>query len=299
MKKGTIFNIQRFSVNDGPGIRTTVFFKGCPLRCSWCHNPESHRTAPQLLFFKKRCIRCGVCAEICPHGAIGKNNYNSTDAVKCTVCGYCTDFCAADARQIVGHEMTVDDVMLEIEKDSVFYQQSAGGVTFSGGEPMAQADFLATVLLECQKKGIHSAVDTCGYAPWSILQKTAERTDLFLYDLKIMDEARHIAFTGVSNKIILANLQQLARAGANIIVRVPIIPGITDDDNNLKQIAAFIARLAKPPEINLLPFHSISAKYDRLDKHDNFNESSHISATRLHELAKSFESAHIAVSVGG
>jgi len=298
MIKGTIFNIQRFAINDGPGIRTTVFLKGCPLQCGWCHNPESQYSAPQLLYFETRCIRCGACIERCPNKAISMNSRIETNLSTCSVCGACLSVCPADAREIVGRWMTVDEVMLEIKKDIPFYQQSAGGVTFSGGEPLAQIDFLITLLNECRQEGIHTAVDTCGYAPWPVLQKAAKEADLFLYDLKIMDDASHIQHTGFSNKMILENLKHLADTGADIIVRVPLVPGITDNEENIKQISEFVASM-KNLSIDLLPFHNIAeSKYERLGKRYAFSGPQHTNNKKLNEIKALFETADITVSIG-
>ena len=232
MKKGTILNIQRFSVNDGPGIRTAVFFKGCPLRCSWCHNPESQSAAPQLLYFENRCILCGECVAVCPNEAIEKNERIHTDELKCDSCGTCLGHCAADARKIAGREMRVAEVMAEIAKDAAFYNNSAGGVTFSGGEPLAQFDFLEALATTCKNRGIHTALDTCGHTSWPLLKKTRRWINLYLYDLKLMDTEKHIQYAGVSNSLILDNLRRLTELEADIIVRVPLIPGITAGEEN-------------------------------------------------------------------
>jgi len=299
MTTGTIFNIQRFAVNDGPGIRTTVFFKGCPLRCSWCHNPESQTAAPQLLFFENRCIRCGVCAAVCPQDAIEAIEGMHIDEQKCTVCGTCIDSCAGDARHIAGEKMNIAEVMTEIKKDSAFYQNSAGGVTFSGGEPLAQIDFLEALANECKRQGIHIALDTCGHAPWPLLQATLAWADLYLYDIKIMDKERHIQHAGVSNSLILDNLQNLAAAGATIIVRVPLIPGVTDDDENISHIIELVRQL-KLPRVDLLPLHNTAAsKYERIGKRYEFSTLHQSAATRTTEIRKKFESANIAVTIGG
>jgi len=255
---------------------------------------------PQLLYFANRCIRCGKCAEECPNNAIDLNEHVITDSTVCTVCGHCVNFCASDARQIAGREMSVEEIMDEVCKDSAFYQSSAGGVTISGGEPFTQPDFLNALLNECRQHKIHSAVDTCGYAPWELLQKTAEIADLFLYDLKIMNDERHIQYTGVSNKIILDNLQRLAQMNIDIIIRIPIIPDITDDDANIASIINFMTKFDSTPPVDLLPFHNIAAsKYERLGKLYNHNKSDYIDEEKLTNIKNSFESAGIMVSIGG
>jgi pyruvate formate lyase activating enzyme len=205
---GIVFDIKKFSIHDGPGIRTTIFFKGCPLRCWWCHNPEGLTPEPELMIRANRCIRCDACLDVCPHGAISRDGDKVfTDVAKCLRCGTCVAACYAEARQIVGQEMAAAQVMAEIERDVPFYDESGGGATFSGGEPLLQPDFLCELLSACRARGIHTAVDTCGFAPWEVLDSVRKYVDLFLYDLKLMDEARHRAFTGVSNALILSNLR--------------------------------------------------------------------------------------------
>ena len=265
MRTGIVFDIKKFSIHDGPGIRTTIFFKGCPLRCWWCHNPESQSPEPELTFRKSRCIGCGACREACSRGAIAADL--SVNAELCTLCGECVTACYAEAREMVGREMSVAQVMAEIERDVPFYDESGGGVTFSGGEPLAQPDFLLALLQACREREIHTAVDTCGFAPWQVLDKIRRHVDLFLYDLKLMDEAEHIRYTGVSNKLILKNLEMLAERGHDITLRVPIIPGINDSDEHIRQLGAFAATLPHLNRVDVLPYHNIAAeKYQRLSR---------------------------------
>lgn len=301
MVHGKILHIQRFAVNDGPGIRTTVFFKGCPLACTWCHNPESQNIEAELLYFENRCIQCGDCAKLCSHGAIRLNDHISTDAQRCIVCGRCCKECVANAREIAGSKMTVENVMWTINKDAAFYRQSGGGVTFSGGEPLMQADFLTALLAQCRNNGIHSAVDTCGYAPWSQLKKASRYADIFLYDLKIMDDERHMKFTGVSNTIILDNLIRLSHIKAAIHIRIPIIPGITDDDDNLNSIIDYILKLPTAVQsVELLPFHNIAVnKYNRLGKKNVFETTARPTKEKLTAVCNALTSANITVSMGG
>ncbi|GAB4364134.1 MAG: glycyl-radical enzyme activating protein [Calditrichia bacterium] len=231
--KGIVFDIQRYAVQDGPGIRTTIFFKGCPLHCWWCHNPESIRLAPE-----KR-----------PEGA--RVSYLNLHF--------------KGNGDLIGREYEVEELMQEIEKDVIFFEQSGGGVTFSGGEPLMQPEFLLEVLKACGKKGIHRALDTSGYAPWNVLEPLVNEVDLFLYDLKIMDEADHLKFTGVSNRPILANLQKLADTETPIRIRIPLIPGFTDTEENLTRIGEFLSSLNHIRRIDLLPFNKIGiSKYERL-----------------------------------
>jgi pyruvate formate lyase activating enzyme len=298
---GIVFDIKKFSIHDGPGIRTTVFFKGCPLRCWWCHNPEGLTPEPELMIQASRCIKCGACLVICTHGAISWNgNEAITDAEKCVRCGACVAACYAEARQIVGREMTVPEVMAEIERDVPFYDESGGGVTFSGGEPLLQRDFLLELLRACKARGIHTAVDTCGSAPWEVLDSVREFVDLFLYDLKLIDDTLHRKFTGVSNALILSNLQALSQHGHGIIVRLPLIPGINDDEENLHQIGSFAAALPHLTRIDVLPYHGLGdEKYSRLEKRYSLSETRPPADAQVAEVARILEGFGLQASVGG
>jgi len=262
---GTVFNIQRYSIHDGPGIRTTVFLKGCPLDCWWCQNPESQLSGQEMIFWGDRCIGCGACSTICPSDAIQiKNGIPITEKEKCILCGKCIEKCPALAREMIGKKLTTEEVIKEIEKDLVFYKESGGGVTFSGGEPLGQSEFLEGLLSGCRKKKIHTAVDTSGYISWEILNKISPKVDLFLYDLKLMDNERHKKYTGEFNELILENLKKLSSVHNNILVRFPVIPGINDDYQNIKEIGKFLSSL-KITQVNLLPYHYIGIdKYRRL-----------------------------------
>ena len=267
MSDGIIFNIQRYSIHDGPGIRTTVFLKGCPLNCWWCQNPESQLSGREMIFWGDRCIGCGACSTICPSDAIQlKNGIPVTEKEKCILCGKCIEKCPALAREMIGKKLTIEEVIKEIEKDLVFYEESGGGVTFSGGEPLGQSEFLESLLVCCQKKKIHTAVDTSGYISWKILSKISSKVDLFLYDLKIMDSGRHKKYTGISNEIIIENLKKLSSVHRNIFIRFPVIPGINDDSQNIKEMGEFLSSL-KIAQVNLLPYHYIGIdKYRRLGR---------------------------------
>ncbi len=254
---GYIFDIKRYAIHDGPGIRTTVFLKGCPLQCSWCHNPESWKSNSELSLRFSRCIGCGRCAEICPQNAISMiENRPFTDVEKCKLCGECIDVCLTGAREIIGRRVMASEVMAEIEKDRIFYDQSGGGVTFSGGEPLYQYNFLLALLNKCRVDGIHSAVDTTCYANNDIIQKVAEKTDMFLCDIKHMDPQIHKEYTGVDNSLILDNIRYLAQAGANIKIRIPIIPGFNDDKENIEMTAQFVKSLDNVEQIDILPYNS-------------------------------------------
>lgn len=264
--EGKIFNIQKYSIHDGPGIRNTVFMMGCPLSCWWCHNPESQSLKEQLMVFPNRCIGCMACIEACTQGAIKNvNGMVVTDRSKCKDCGDCTLVCYPGAREMSGKTMTVEEVTNEVLKDRDFFEESNGGVTFSGGEPLMQADFLIALLQEMKKHGIHTTVDTSGFASRKTIEKVSEYTDLFLFDLKHMDPVEHEKYTGVTNNIILDNLKFLHDIGKEIIIRIPVIPGINNSETDLKAFRDFIKTLPNIREVNLLPYHKIGEeKYKRL-----------------------------------
>ncbi len=271
---GVIFDIQRFSVHDGPGIRTTVFLKGCPLRCRWCHNPEGISPAPELMFFEYKCLFCGTCARVCPKKAIsfspngeGEKVFPKLEREKCTGCGVCAEACPSGAWHLVGKRITVGELMSVLERDEVLYDRSQGGVTFSGGEPLFQPDFLFFALQACKERRIHTAVDTSGYASPAVLTKIAPLVDLFLFDLKPMDEEEHRRYTGVSNRLIHENLRELVRLGRPVRVRVPLIPGITDTEGNIAALMAFLGEIRQGIQgVELLPYHDVAEKYQRLGK---------------------------------
>lgn len=312
MTTGVIFDTKRYSIHDGPGIRTTVFLKGCPLSCWWCHNPEGQAMEPELILRPERCIGCGACLEVCEHGAIFHDGERIvTDRGRCTACGACVQVCYAEARALVGREVTVAEVMDAIERDTAFYDESGGGVTISGGEPLAQPDFLRDLLRACQARGLHTTLDTCGFAPWEALDDVREDVDLFLYDLKLMDDARHRELTGVSNRRILENLRRLSgeghrmlrqgsaqvlrqcsaqvlrRGSAQVVLRVPVIPGINEDEENLRAIGAFAAELPSLERVDLLPYHRIGRdKYRRLGKPCPMPETAPPSEARMDKIAR-------------
>ena len=243
MNKGILFDIERNSFVDGPGIRTTVFFKGCNLKCAWCHNPESQSPKSQMMFYRDKCIGCGKCSEVCPT----KEN--------CTLCGKCTIYCPVDARRVCGKEYTADEVLSEIIKDKAFYDNSGGGVTFSGGECMLQADFLCETLKLCKENDIHTAVDTAGHVPWESFIKIMPYTDLFLYDIKAYTDELHVSGVGVSNGLIINNLVRLkACFGGEITVRIPVIGGYNANDGEMGMIAAFVNGIGVD-RVELMPYH--------------------------------------------
>ena len=263
---GLVFDIQRFSIHDGPGIRTTVFFQGCNLRCFWCHNPESQPLSPRVQFFPDKCIVCAACVEHCPHHAHlmvdGRHIYVRD---RCQTCGACVEQCFAQALIIKAKKMTVEQVMADVERDQAYYVNSHGGVTFSGGEPTLQAQFLLELLRASKERGFHTAVDTAANVPWRTLEQLIPTTDLFLVDLKAFDEEKHRAGTGVSNRRILENIRRLGQGSATVWIRVPVVPGYNDDAAELGKMAAFLADLPAVRKVELLPFHHLGAsKYESL-----------------------------------
>ena len=254
--KGLIFDIDRNSFVDGPGIRTTVFFKGCNLKCAWCHNPESQAFKPQMMFYSDKCKGCGKCNEVC------QNNFE-----KCDLCGKCTFYCPVDSRKVCGKEYTVDEVFAEIIKDRSYYDNSGGGVTFSGGECMLQIDFLLEILKKCKENSIHTAVDTAGHIPYEHFEKILPYTELFLYDIKMFDSEKHKKYTGVGNELILENLKKLFKANAKILIRIPIISDINDSIEEMLSIKEFFEKNGKPEKIELLPYHAMGEnKYAAIGK---------------------------------
>ena len=254
--KGLVFDIKKYAIHDGPGIRTTVFFKGCPLQCLWCHNPESWKAHAEFGFRSGRCLGCGQCAEACSCEAILLvENRPVTDSEKCILCGRCVDICLAGARQIIGRKMAVGEVMAEVERDVIFYDQSGGGVTFSGGEPLMQPDFLLALLNQCRARNIHTAVDTSCYAEPEVVESVAKSADLFLCDLKHMDNEMHERFTGVGNSLIMENIRRISQAGKKIVIRIPIIPGFNDGTANIEATGKFAASLPGIGRIDILPFN--------------------------------------------
>lgn len=269
MKVPVILNIQKYSVHDGDGIRTTVFFKGCPLRCTWCHNPESQHDYKELLYYAERCSLCGECITVCPQKSLYlKEKGIGMDEGRCELCESCVEDCISGAREVAGKQYTIKELMKEIEKDRMFYEESQGGVTLSGGEVMAQdMDYIVALLKQLKKKGYHVAVDTCGQAPWSDFERVLPYVDTFLYDIKHMNSAKHKVLTGVSNELILENLRRLGEAKASIYLRMPLIKDMNDDPGNISEIIDYIKKGIPPQKIFLLPYHPTGMdKYSRLGR---------------------------------
>lgn len=322
MITGVVFNIQRFALHDGPGIRTTVFLKGCPLTCWCCHNPESQVAAAEIVFHAGRCLRCGACVQACPTGALaaasgaaragdvaaGPAGAGGEAAVPparpapalCLRCGACAEACPAAARELVGREMRAGEVLAEVWRDEPFYRESGGGATFSGGEPLLQLDFLEALLRGCRERGVHAALDTCGYAPWEAFERVRGLVDLFLYDLKSLDGDRHREFTGVGNEPILANLRELVRRGHAVVLRVPVVPGLNDDDGSLEALVALAAGLPGLRGVDLLPYHRLGAeKYARLGRHDRLADVAPPAPARLMAMAAVLRGRGLTVTTGG
>lgn len=257
--RGRVFNIQRCSVHDGPGIRTTVFLKGCPLSCGWCHNPEGIDADPELILHAERCLSCGACAKVCPAAVDGATAAGSGPSLSaCTRCFSCVDACPAEARELAGRTRDVREIVDLVERDRPFFEASGGGVTFSGGEPLSQPGFLGACLRACRERGLHTAVDTCGLAPRQVILDVAGLADLVLYDLKHMDPEHHRCHTGVDNGLILENLRILSASDREIWVRVPLIPGVNDDPDHVEELGHFLASLARRHRVFLLPYHGIA-----------------------------------------
>ncbi len=284
---GLIFNIQRFSIKDGPGIRTTVFMKGCPLRCLWCSNPESQNTYPEIMTHDIKCVRCGKCAQICPTGAITVNQESRIiNRAKCNLCLECARVCQHGAITAVGEYKTIAEVMKEVESDRLFYEHSGGGMTVSGGEPLVQWEFVCQLLKACREKDLSTALDTCGDSPWEVMEKVLEYTDLVLFDIKHMSPEQHRKATGRSNELILDNLRKTAAKGIRLWLRIPIIPGYNDSEENLEKVAKLGAEVGVE-KVWLLPYHNWGmSKYESLGRRYPFEPTASLTDEDVESLEK-------------
>ncbi len=300
--KGLIFNLQRFSIQDGPGIRTTVFFKGCPLRCPWCSNPESIRPHPEILSRDIKCIRCGKCVEVCDQKAA---NISAQPRIilrdKCDSCMACAEACPAHAIERTGEYKTVDEIIKVVLKDLSLYQRTGGGLTLSGGEPLMQAQFAASLLRPAKHANMHTALDTTGFAEWPALAEVLRHTDLVLYDLKQIDDLKHLQATGISNQLILKNLRRImAETRVAVWIRIPVIPGFNDTEGDIRSICEFVQQLPRQPEkISLLPFHKFgAAKYIALGKIYPWNDAVLIPDQQMESFKRMVESCGFSADIG-
>jgi pyruvate formate lyase activating enzyme len=308
-----IFDIRRYSINDGPGIRITIFMKGCPLKCAWCHNPESQSPEVQKLYTASKCIAAQDCIEVCPNNALTLTPEGIvTNTEACGLCGKCAEACPTKAIEMSGKLYNPENLIEIIERERVHIDQSGGGVTFSGGEPLMHPEFLIDMLKVCGKKGLHRTVDTCGFAPTETLLEVAKHTDLFLYDLKLMDPFQHKKWTGVDNRLILKNLKVLAETGVNINIRIPFIKNVNTHIEEIGKMAEFAANLpnikrnletvapGEKPLINLLPYHNIaSGKYKKLEMFYDSGEMEEPSEKEINRAIEIFGRYGIEVEIGG
>ena len=271
---GCLADIKRFAVHDGPGIRTTLFLKGCPLACRWCHNPETISLDPEIGWLKRKCVGCRRCATVCPTGAhVFRDGAHELDRDRCVVCGTCVDACLPGALEYYGRELSVEEAAAAVLEDKTFYAQSGGGCTLSGGEPLLQAGFCAELCRRLREVGVHCAIDTSGAVPWESFEAVLPQTDLFLYDLKHTDSRRHRECTDGPNRLILDNLRRLAARNAPIEIRVPLIPGVNDAEPDLQAIGEFLHGLAGITGVRLLPYHGLArSKYEAVGRPDTMPE---------------------------
>jgi len=301
--KGKIFNIQRFSIHDGPGIRTIVFMKGCPLRCLWCSNPESQKLNDEIVYLKSSCRKCKNCELVCKRKAIAvEENRVAINRKICNNCGECIQVCPNRALKKIGEEYTVEEVINEIEKDRAFYVRSGGGVTFSGGEPFFQPSFLLSLLRKCHLNGFHTCVETSGYQQWEIIRELLGEIDLVLYDIKEIDTQKHIKFTGVDNKLITENAKKIANYGVPLVIRIPIIPNLNVDSDSISRFGQFIKELKNIKGIVLVPYHKYGvSKYESLGRNYSLKDIDPPSKECLKKIKESLESynLNVKIQIGG
>ncbi len=297
---GTVFDIERFSVHDGRGIRTVVFLKGCPLKCGWCANPESNLVRPQIGFFPEKCVNCKMCTQVCPGSELFLT-VGQVDWQRCTGCLQCVDQCLYEARIGYGKKMTADEVVKKVVRDKVFYGNSGGGVTLSGGEVTMQPDFAAAILQLCQREGIHTAIETCGFCTWQNMEKALRYVDQLLFDFKCMDPQRHRQYTGVDNDVILANAVRASEMVEEMIVRWPVIPGVNDSDKNAHLLAEFVCgKMPRVKRVDLLPYHSAGkSKCEHIGKEYGYSIPYELTAERTAQLQEILCRAGLDAKVGG
>ncbi len=300
--EGVVFDVKRFAVHDGPGVRTVVFLKGCPLSCAWCHNPESVRPKPELAYYPQRCIGCGACVEACPNGvhSFSSSGTHLLARDRCEACGRCAEDCYAEALVLIGKRMSVGDVLSQLVEDRSFYDTSGGGITLSGGEPFAQPSFTRELLRACRQSGLHTAVDTSGFATWTVIDPALPYASLVLFDVKHLGSAEHRRWTGRDNELILENLRRISDAGVPIEVRVPVVPGANDDEEHLDAIAELLSTLPTLTGVRLLGYHGLAgSKYESIGRPSTLPTVDSPSRERLGALAARFhERCQVPVTVG-
>ncbi len=301
---GVVWDIRKYSLHDGPGIRTTVFLKGCPLSCRWCCNPESQVAAPEITWIRERCLSCDTCLHACERDAISvdRSGRRHVDRVRCDLCEECAKRCPGGSMTIVGRARSVDDVLREVGQDAIFYSRSGGGLTLSGGEPLAQAAFAAELLrrYKADYVGYHTTVETCGEAAWEDVALVAPHVDLFLYDIKHMDAFEHRRLTGAGNERILENAARLAASGASLVVRMPVVPDRNDDEENLRRTADFALSVLQVDRIDLLPYHRLGEpKYSRLGRSYYLADVPAAGDGQIAAARRVLESCGMRVRVGG
>lgn len=297
--QGTLTTIQRFSLHDGPGIRSTVFFKGCNMRCAWCHNPETLRMPAQLMYYKTKCVGCGACTLVCPRHTLGEDGKMVLDRAGCTDCGRCADVCFTGALEMCGHPATVDDVLKEVLQDKDYYDQSRGGVTLSGGEVLLQPEFARELLIALKENGVSTAIESNLNVDFSVLESLLPYLDLIMCDLKIWDDGKHKEWTGAGNGQILANIRRLGETNVPLIVRTPVIPGVNDTAEDIAPIAAFVATMPNLLYYELLNFNPLGgSKYDALDENNRFKSAKPLPDEALAALGAAAEQHCASVHIG-